>query len=617
MIKNKLLDKILKKVEKPARYIGMEKNSIVKDFDATKIKMVFCFPDVYEIGMSYLGLHILYFLINENEKYLCERAFCPWDDMEKLMRENDIALYSLENKKPLSDFDIVGFTLQYEMSYTNIINMMDMSGIKFRSAERTENDPLIVAGGPCACNPEPLSDIVDIFQIGEGEELMMEFLSLYEKKKEEGWSKKEFLREAAKLDGFYVPAFYTPIYNEDNTLKGYKKAYEDIKDKIKRIYVKKLDDMYIPKKLIVPYIDIVHSRVILEIFRGCTKGCRFCQAGMLYRPIREKTVDLLINNADELVSNTGYDDISLSSLSTCDYSSLNQLAEELIDKFSIKKVGISLPSLRLDSPSIDVLKEIEKVRKSSLTFAPEAGTQRLRNVINKNVSEENLEEVMRYIFKEGWSKVKLYFMLGLPTETMEDVSGIKELAYKVRDMFFKRDKKEILGDFRLVISSSCFVPKPFTPFQWVEQNSIEEFKEKIYYLNGLIKDSKIKYNYHDPELSSIEAIFARGDRKLGEVIIKAHYLGAKMDGWDEFFSYERWMEAFKECNIDPFFYSRRKRDFNEFFPWDIIDIGVSKDYLLSEYLKSLDGIKTDDCRKKCNGCGIRSCAMRDKNENFV
>ena len=475
MINRKKLEKILKLVEKPARYIGMEKNSIVKDFDKTKVKFAFCFPDTYELAMSYLGLHILYFLINQNEDYLCERAFLPNYDMEKKMREEGLELFSLENKEELKNFDAIGFTLQYELSFPNILRMLDLANIEYKSAERKESDPIIVAGGPCAVNPEPIAEIIDVFQIGEGEEMMLKFLELLKIKKEKNQTKDEFLEALAKEDGFYVPKFYKPHYNEDGTVKNYEKLNPNCKDRVKRNYISSVDKMFQIDRMIVPYIDVVHKRAVVEIFRGCTKGCRFCQAGMLYRPIREKSEENIKNIAKTMIDNTGYDDVSLFSLSTCDYTNLRELAGEMKEYFVKNNVSVSLPSLRLDSPSIDVLKDLSDVRKSSLTFAPEAGSQRLRDVINKNVTEENLVDVMNYVFGEGWSKIKLYFMIGLPTETEEDVKGIQELAYLVRDLFFKRDREDIKGDFRLVVSTSCFVPKPFTPFQWFKQDSIDEF----------------------------------------------------------------------------------------------------------------------------------------------
>ena len=617
MINRKKLEKILKLVEKPARYIGMEKNSIVKDFDKTKVKFAFCFPDNYELAMSYLGLHILYFLINQNEDYLCERAFLPNYDMEKMMREENLELFSLENKEELKNFDAVGFTLQYEMSFANILRMLDLANLELKSIDRKESDPIIVAGGPCAVNPEPIAEIIDVFQIGEGEEMMLRFLELLKIKKEKNQSKDEFLETLAKEDGFYVPKFYKPHYNEDGTIKNYEKLNPNCKDRVKRNYISSVDKMFQIDRMIVPYIDVVHKRAVVEIFRGCTKGCRFCQAGMLYRPIREKSEENIKNIAKTMIDNTGYDDVSLFSLSTCDYTNLREVAGEMKEYFVKNNVSVSLPSLRLDSPSIDVLKDLSDVRKSSLTFAPEAGSQRLRDVINKNVTEENLVDVMTYVFGEGWSKIKLYFMIGLPTETEEDIRGIKELAYLVRDLFFKRDREDIKGDFRLVVSTSCFVPKPFTPFQWFKQDSIDEFYEKIGILRSIIKDKKVEYNYHDPELSYIEAVLARGDRKLSDALIYAYKEEKKAEKVDNELIYENYLNAFKKYNLDPDFYARRERSFDEVLPWDIIDVGVSKEFLKREYEKSIKAETTKDCRISCNACGIKNCEMRGKHENFV
>ncbi len=612
MINKKKLERILNRVEKPARYIGMEQNSIVKNLDNMKVKFAFCFPDVYEVGMSHLGLHILYNLINKKDDFACERVFSPWIDMEKEMRKENLPLITLENKEDVKNFDFLGFTLQYEMSYTNILNILDLAKIPFLSKDRDDKYPLIIAGGPCAYNPEPIADFVDFFVIGEGEEITLEILELYKKHKEKGWDREVFLKDIAKLKGIYVPKYYEVIYNEDGTINEMQPLIGGVPDKIEKVMIEDLDTMFSPEEMIVPFIETVHDRVVLEMFRGCTHGCRFCQAGMIYRPIREKSPERLMELAEKLVENTGYENVSLSSLSSCDYSQLQFLISSLMDEFEEKKVGVSLPSLRLDSFSIDVLKEIEKVRKSGLTFAPEAGSQRLRDVINKGVDEEDLVTAVSYAFKEGWSRIKLYFMIGLPTETDEDVLGIKDISYKVKDLFFNRPKEEKKGNFKVTASASCFVPKPFTPFQWVGQETIDEFKRKAYLVKDSIRDNRVVFNYHDPELSYMEAIFARGDRRLSKLLIKAWEKGCRFDGWSEHFEYDTWIEALKEVDIDGDFYATRQREIDEVLPWDFIDPGVSKKYLAKEYKKAILGETTRDCRLGCMACGIQDCSMRGK-----
>jgi len=604
MIDKISFDRALKRVEKPARYIGMEKNSIKKDLEKVDIKFAFCFPDVYEVGMSHLGLHILYNLLNNEDYIACERVFAPWADMENEMRKEGIPLFSLENKEPIRNFDFVGFTLQYEMSYTNIINMLDLGNIPVYSKDRKDSDPLVIAGGPCAYNPEPIADFIDFFVIGEAEEIILDIMKIYREHKSNGFKRLEFLKEISRLEGIYVPQFYDVFYKEDNTIDRMEPIFDGVPRVINKRIIKELDKSYYPDKLIVPFIETVHDRIPLEIFRGCTRGCRFCQAGMIYRPVREKTVDTLVKLAEKLADSTGYGDISLTSLSSCDYSQLRLLVSKLISKYKEKQVGVSLPSLRLDSFSLEILKEIEKVRKTGLTFAPEAGSQRLRDVINKGVTEKDLETAVTYAFEEGWSTIKLYFMIGLPTETKEDVLGIKDLGYKVKNIFFNLPKEKRKGNLKITLSVSCFVPKPFTPFQWIGQNSIDEFYEKINLLKKEIRDNKITFNYHDPQISYLEAVLARGDRRLSKALYKAWELGCKFDGWSDFFDYEKWMEAFNKTGIDADFYALRERKTDEVLPWDFIDTGVDKKYLIAEYEKAKNGTLTRDCRLGCNNCGI-------------
>ncbi len=599
----KNLDDILFRVEKPARYVGGEINSVYKDKENVDIRFAFCFPDVYEVGMSHLGSRILYHTLNEREDTYCERAFAPWPDMEELMRKNSIPLYTLETKDSLDKFDFLGFTLQYEMSYTNILNMLNLGGITLRASERGEEEPIIMAGGPCAYNPEPLYDIVDFFELGEGEEIMNDVLEVYKKFKGKN-KKKEFLREISKITGVYVPSLYEVTYNEDGTIKEFKPKYEDVPSKITKRFITNFDKVSFPDKFIVPYTEIVHDRIILETFRGCTNGCRFCQAGMIYRPVREKAYETLMEDAEKLLKATGYNEISLSSLSICDYSNIQRLIFSIIERYKNDKVGVSLPSIRIDAFSVDLIKEIQKVRKTGLTFAPEAGSQRMRDVINKGVTEEKVLEAAQSAFKSGWSTIKLYFMIGLPYENMEDVIGIADLSDKVANEYFKVPKEERNKGLRVTASTSIFVPKPFTPFQWAPQDTMDVVGEKIKNIKMAIKSKAVSYNYHESIVSYMEAILARGDRRICDVIIKAYEKGAKFDGWSQYFNYDYWKEAMEECNLSGEFYAYRERSYDEVLPWDFIDIGVNKSYLINESEKAKKAELTKNCREGCTGCGV-------------
>ena len=602
---NKITDDILCKVEKPSRYVGGELNQVIKNPKDVNIRFAFCFPDVYEVGMSHLGTRILYHTINERKNTYCERVFAPWPDMETLMRKSDIKLFTLETKTPLDQFDMLGFTLQYEMSYTNILNMLDMSGITIRASERGEDEPIIMAGGPCAYNPEPLYDIVDFFEIGEGEEMMDDVLEVYAKHKANGKvNKKEFLREISHIGGIYVPSLYDVSYNEDGTIREFTPKYEDVPAMVKKRIVNNFDKVSFPDEMIVPYTDIVHDRVVLETARGCTNGCRFCQAGMIYRPVREKTTNTLIEQARKALKATGYDEVSLASLSICDYSNIQNLISSLVLEHEADKVGIALPSIRVDAFSVDLIKEIQKVRKTGLTFAPEAGSQRMRDIINKGLTEERILEAAKSAFESGWSTIKLYFILGLPYETTEDAAGIGELAEKMADVYFGIPKDVRNKGLKITVSTSILVPKPFTPFQWAPMARPEIVDERIKAVRGAIKSRSIVYNYHEQETSFMEAVFARGDRRTCDVLIKAFEKGAKFDGWSEYFNMEIWNEAMEECNLDSEFYVYREREYDEILPWDFIDIGVNRKYMERENEKAKKAELTKNCLEGCTGCGI-------------
>lgn len=602
-----MLKEILLQVEKPGRYIGNEVNMVVKDPQDVDIRFAFCFPDVYEVGMSHLGLQILYYFLNRREDTYCERVFAPWYDMEDKMRENNMPLFALETGDPIKKFDFVGFTLQYEMSYTNIVNMLDLAGIPIWSKDRTEDDPIIIAGGPCAYNPEPLADIVDVFYIGEGEVKYDEFIDMYKQHKKSGGSRSQFLEKALKIDGIYVPKFYDVEYKENGEIASFTPNHPDAKPKIKKVIVMDMDKVYYPDKQLVPMLETVHDRVTLEVFRGCIRGCRFCQAGYVYRPVREKQPERLLDLADSLLKNSGHEEISLTSLSTSDYTKFRPLAEKLIERYSNESVSLSLPSLRIDSFSLDLMQKVQEVRKSGLTFAPEAGTQRLRNVINKGLTEEEILRGASLAFNGGWNRVKLYFMVGLPTETEEDLQGIIDLSNAIVEKFFEIPKEERKGrPISVVASSSCFVPKPFTPFQWSAQSTAQEFLDKTYYVKTHMTRKQVKYNYHEPELSSLEGVMARGDRRVGKAIVRAWELGAKFDSWNEFFKYDVWLKAFEDTGVSKEFYANRERSYDEILPWDHISIGVSKRFLINEMEKAKKGIVTKNCRTECAMCGAKS-----------
>ena len=598
-------ERLLKRVEKPGRYTGGEFGQIIKDKSSVKARFAFCFPDTYEIGMSNLGVRILYGSINSFDDFWCERVYAPWTDMEAEMRKYKIPLYAHESGDALSDFDFVGFTLQYELCYTNVVNMLELGGIPLLAAERGEDCPIVVGGGPCSYNAEPIADFFDVFSIGEGEEALPEMMRLYVDMKESGeYSRAEFLHRLAKIPGFYVPSLYEVSYNCDGTVNEYKPVYDDIPKRITKRIIKDLDKVYYPEKLVMPYIDTVHDRIVLEVYRGCIRGCRFCQAGMVYRPIREKSVEVLDRYAKLLYEATGYDEISLSSLSISDYSHIDELCDTLLKWTDDAKVNISLPSMRIDSFTKELMDKISTVRAGGLTFAPEAGTQRLRDAINKNVCEEDLLRACRVAFEAGKSTVKLYFMMGLPTETLEDVEGIGTLARHVLDTYYEvtRGVKGRRSP-TVTLSCSCFIPKPFTAFQWEPQNSLEELHEKQRYLRSKINDPKIKFNYHDAEVCRLEAVFARGNRRLSKAILAAHEKGMKFDSWEEFFDYDGWMKVFEECGIDPDFYATREFGEDEVLPWDIIDCGVTKEFLLRERHNAHISNTNRNCAEQCTGCG--------------
>ena len=608
MRKLALSDDILMTVDKPARYIGNEVNSVMKDPESVDIRFAMCFPDVYEIGMSHLGIQILYDMFNRREDVWCERVYSPWIDLDKIMREQNIPLFALESQEPIKNFDFLGITIQYEMCYTNILQILDLSGMALKACDREETDPIVIGGGPCTYNPEPLAEFFDLFYIGEGETVYDQLLDVYKANKKNGGTKKEFLEKAAEIEGIYVPAFYTVTYKDDGTIDTFTPCNPHASAVIKKQVVMDMTRANYPEKPVVPFIKATQDRVVLEIQRGCIRGCRFCQAGMLYRPTRERNVDKLKEYAYKMLKSTGHEEISLSSLSSSDYSQLEELVTFLIEEFKGKGINISLPSLRIDAFSLDVMGKVQDIRKSSLTFAPEAGSQRMRNVINKGLTEEDILNGAGQAFEGGWSKVKLYFMLGLPTETEDDMKEIAVLADKVARRYYEIPKDQRNGKCQITASSSFFIPKPFTPFQWARMYTNEEYIARAAIVKHAFQDQlnrkSLKYNWHDAEVTVLEGVFARGDRRTGKVIEEAYRLGCLYDSWTETFDNDKWMQAFDNTGIDIGFYNLRERSLDEKFPWDFIDIGVTKDFLKREWKRAMNGEVTPNCRQQCSGCGV-------------
>ena len=607
MRKLALDDEILLNIEKPARYIGGEVNSVMKDKEKVDIRFAMCFPDVYEIGMSHLGIQILYDMFNRRGDTWCERVYSPWSDLDKVLREKNIPLFALESQDPVRDFDFLGITIQFEMCYTNILQILELSHIPLHASGRTAADPFVIGGGPCTYNPEPLAEFFDVFYIGEGETVYDELLDVYKSWKGSGKSRKEFLEMAAQIEGLYIPSFYDPVYNEDGTLKSFSPNNVHAPAAVKKQVVMDVTDASYPMKPVVPFIKATQDRVVLEIQRGCIRGCRFCQAGMIYRPTRERNVDKLKEYARAMLKNTGHEEISLSSLSSSDYSELKELVTFLIDEFKGKGINISLPSLRIDAFSLDVMSRVQDIRKSSLTFAPEAGSQRMRNVINKGLTEEDILDGAGQAFEGGWSKVKLYFMLGLPTETEEDMREIARLSDRVARRYYEIPKEQRNGKCQITASSSFFVPKPFTPFQWAPMCTAEEYMRRAEIVkeefHAQLNRKSLKYNWHDAQVTVLEGVMARGDRKVGKVIEEAYRLGCLFDSWTESFRNELWIQAFENTGIDPSFYNLRERSEEELFPWDFIDTGVSRSFLRSEWERAVQETVTPNCRQQCSGCG--------------
>lgn len=607
MRKLALNDEILLKIEKPARYIGNEVNSVMKDKDKVDIRFAMCFPDVYEIGMSHLGIQILYDMFNRREDVWCERVYSPWMDLDKIMREENIPLFALESQDPIKDFDFLGITIQYEMCYTNILQVLDLSGIPLFASDRDDSDPIIIGGGPCTYNPEPLAEYFDMFYIGDGETVYDQLLDAYKENKKNGGSRKDYLKKAAEIEGIYVPAFYDVAYKEDGTIASFAPNNSHASKKIQKQMVLDVTNTYYPQKPVVPFIKATQDRVVLEIMRGCIRGCRFCQAGMLYRPTRERDVEVLKQYAYNMLKSTGHEEISLSSLSSSDYTKLKELVTFLIEEFKDEGINISLPSLRIDAFSLDVMSKVQDIRKSSLTFAPEAGSQRMRDVINKGLTEEIILEGAGQAFEGGWNKVKLYFMLGLPSETEEDMKAIPRLADKIARRYYEIPKDERNGKCQITTSTSFFIPKPFTPFQWARMYTNEEYIARAAIVKHEFQEQlnrkSLKYHWHDAETTVLEGVFARGDRRIGKVLLEAYRLGCIYDAWTETFDNEKWMKAFENTGIDIGFYNNRERAEDEIFPWDFIDIGVTKSFLRREWERAMRGEVTPNCRIQCSGCG--------------
>lgn len=605
------IEKHLLEVQKPSRYIGGEVGSIIKDKSKVDVRFAFCFPDTYDIGMSHIGMKILYSLKNARENFWCERCYAPDVDFEKIMRENDIPLYALESLDPIKEFDFIGFTMQYELSYTNVLNMLDLAGIPVFAKDRTEElTQIVVAGGPCVCNPEPLADFFDIFILGEGEEVNLELMDLYNEMKKQGANRLEFLKKAAQIEGIYVPRFYNFEYKEDGTIEKMTVS-ENAPEKITKRIIKDFDKVFYPENFVVPFTEIVHDRVSVEVLRGCIRGCRFCQAGFIYRPFREKSPDTIYKETKCLCENTGYDEVSLASLSTSDHSQIDEMLTKLIDYTAGERINLSLPSLRVDNFTEELLEKIKKVRKSGLTFAAEGGTQRLRDVINKNVTEEEIMSTCKIAFEGGYSSVKLYFMMGLPTETDEDIIGIADLAQRILDLYYSIENRPKGRSPQISVSCATFVPKPFTPFQFEPQDTREEIERKQKLLLDSVKSKKIKVSYHDPDVSQLEAVLAKGDRRLCNVVYTAWKMGCKFDSWSEHFKFDVWLEAFEKCGINPAYYANRKAEYDEILPWDHLDYMVSKEFFIRENKTAHKSVTTPHCRQKCSGCGVNKAVGRE------